>query len=175
MRRGLNFRQKITLSHILLFFVFALFAFPFIEKTVSRIVFNNVEINSLNLLHRIEKASNEEEMIAILKKSQGYYFLQVSLFNDQGMLLYDSAREELNAPLQSAELKEALQKQIVFSIGDSADLKEKLAYVKIAFELNGRTYILRTAIPFSQVEEFAEQFKAWFFAFCALALLFLDR
>lgn len=75
MKKGLNFRQKIILSHILLFLVFALFAFPFVEKIVSRIVFNNIEINST---------------------------------------------------------------------------------------------------PFSQVEEFTKQFKVWFFAFCALALLFFS-
>lgn len=35
MRKGLNFRQKIILSHFLLFFLFLLFSFLFIEKMVS--------------------------------------------------------------------------------------------------------------------------------------------
>jgi two-component system phosphate regulon sensor histidine kinase PhoR len=179
MRKGLNFRQKIILSHILLFFVFVFFAFPFIGKTVSRIVLNNIKINSFNLIYRIQKASNEQEMMVILKETQGYFFLNASLFNDQGNLIYDSASGKLEGgherpptPLQYSQLKEILKRRVVFSIGESLVSNEKLAYVNIAFELNGRTYILRTAIPFSQVEEFAEQFKVWFFAFCALALLF---
>jgi two-component system phosphate regulon sensor histidine kinase PhoR len=179
MRKGLNFRQKIILSHILLFFVFALFAFPFIEKTVSRIVFNNVERNSLTLIHRIEKANDQQQMIALLKQSEGYFFLRVSLYDEQGNLLYDSARgsigreqEGIHALLPRSEVTEVIQKKIVFSIGEFVVFREKLAYVKIAFESNGKTYILRTAIPFSQVEEFTEQFKVWFFSFCALALLF---
>jgi two-component system, OmpR family, phosphate regulon sensor histidine kinase PhoR len=177
MRKGLNFRQKIILSHILLFFVFALFAFPFIEKTVSRIVFNNLELNTLTLLHRIEKADDEQHMIDLLKQSEGYFFLRVSLYNDQGDLLYDSAKgalgtENKNLSLPQSEVAEIAQKKIAFSVRESVIFREKLAYVKIPFELNGKTYILRTAIPFSHVQEFTEQFKVWFFSFCALALLF---
>ncbi len=179
MRKGLNFRQKIILSHILLFLVFALFAFPFIEKTASRIVFNNVELNSLALLHRIEKAKDVQQMINLLKQSEGYFFLRVSLYDEQGELLYDSARDTLgkeqegmNVPLPQSEVTEVIRKKIVSSTEESVIFREKLAYVKIAFELSGKTYILRTAIPFSHVEEFTEEFKVWFFSFCALALLF---
>ncbi len=179
MRKGLNFRQKIILSHILLFFVFALFAFPFIEKTVSRIVFNNLQLNSLNLIDVLQKAQDESQMIRQLKEAQGYIFFRVSLFDDQGKMIYDSAKgefgEEENVPvltMTQSEVNEAVQKKVVFSVGQSAVLESRLAYVTISFEVNFKTYILRTAIPFSQVEDFTEEFKVWFFAFCALAMLF---
>ncbi len=177
MKKGLNFRQKIILSHVLLFLVFALFSFPFIEKTVSRIVFNNLEMNSFNLLHRIQTAKDETEMIARLKESEGYFFFRVSLFDAKGAALYDSSKGEFSpeAPsinLPASELEEILQKKVVFRVGESPVYAAKLAYVEIAFDVNGSKYILRTAIPFSQVEEFTAQFKLWFFAFCALALLF---
>src|SRR5262245_34645154 len=145
MRKGLNFRQKIILSHILLFLVFSLFAFPFIEKTVSRIVFNNLEMNSFNLLHRIQKAKDEEQLIALLKESEGFFFFRVSLFDSNGTTLYDSSRGELTADgqkpktnLTRAEVEEALQKKIVFLVGESSLLAAKLAYVEIAFDVNGR-------------------------------------
>jgi two-component system, OmpR family, phosphate regulon sensor histidine kinase PhoR len=170
MRKGLNFRQKIIFGHILLFFVFVLFAFPFIEKTVSRIVFHNIESSTLHLIYRLEEEQSEQQMISLLKKSHGYFFLRVSLFDDQGAQLFDSANSTNSLP--SEEALEAMKKKIVFSIGESVVFKEKMAYVKIVFDLKGRTYILRTEIPFSQVQAFTEQFKVWFFAFCALALLF---
>jgi PAS domain S-box-containing protein len=177
MKKGLNFRQKIILSHILLFLVFSLFAFPLIEKTVSRIVFNNLEMNSFNLLHRIQNGKDEEELVILLKNSEGYFFFLVSLYDEDGMTLYDSSRGEYGAQkpltnLSRSEVAEVLRKRIVFLVGESPLIAEKLAFVEIAFDLHGRSYILRTAIPFSQVEAFTEQFKVWFFAFCALALLF---
>ncbi len=178
MKKGLNFRQKIILSHILLFLIFALFAFPFIEKTVSRIVFSNLQINTSNLIQVLQKSSNAEEMINKLKKSQSYFFFRVSLYDAQGKALYDSALSgfaEENAPMASVprpEVIEALQKKIVYSVDESAIFQTRLAYVYIAFDVKGQSYVLRTAIPFSQVEEFTEEFKVWFFAFCALALVF---
>lgn len=178
MRKGLNFRQKIILSHILLFFVFVIFAFPFIEKIVSRIVFNNLEMNTFNLIQKIERAKDEQEMLILLKETEGYIFFQVSLYNSNGDLIYDSARgefgklEEHGSVLPHQELLEVLQKKVVFSVEESTVFKTQLAYVKIVFEMNGQAYILRTAVPFSQVEEFTSQFKIWFVSFCALALLF---
>ncbi|MBS0604866.1 MAG: PAS domain-containing protein [Verrucomicrobia bacterium] len=178
MRKGLNFRQKIILSHILLFFVFALFAFPFIEKTVNRIVFNNLQINTCNLIEVLQKAQNETEMIDKLKKAQSYIFFRVSLFDSQGKLLYDSALGEYGdefgnyTPMTGPQVRDTIKEKILFYVDKSVIFQARLAYVSIAFDLNVGTYILRTAIPFSQVEEFTEEFKVWFFAFCALALLF---
>src|SRR5262249_34241647 len=111
--------------------------------------------------------------------SEGYFFFRVSLFNAQGTALYDSSKGEFGPDQQTAainlpraEAEEVLKKKVVFLVGESPIFAAKLAYVEIAFDLNGAAYILRTAIPFSQVEEFTAQFKVWFFAFCALALLF---
>ncbi len=174
MRKGLNFRQKIILSHILLFLVFIVFAFPFIEKTVSRIVFNNLQINSCNLIETLQKNPTEERMIAQLKKEEGYIFFGVSLFNERGKLLYDSGDGDGTVPtsLSAAEMNETLEKGVTFSVGHSVTSTTKLAFVTLAFELQKQTYFLRTAIPFAQVEDFTSQFKVWFFAFCALALIF---
>src|SRR3984957_2237856 len=170
MKQGLNFRQKIIFGQILLFFIFISFAFPFIEKTVNRIVFHNIESNTLRLIHRIKESQSEQEMISFLKGSHWYFFVRVTLFSDQGKLLYDSL--DAGTDLNSEKVAEALRKKTVFSVGESAVLKEKMALVKITFDLKGNQYILRTEVPFSQVQVFTEQFKIWFFAFCALALLF---
>jgi two-component system phosphate regulon sensor histidine kinase PhoR len=179
MKKGLNFRQKIILSHILLFFIFIFFSFPFIEKTVSRIVFNNLQINSHELVGVLQKAKDQEQMIAQLKEAGGYIFFRVSLFNAQGKVLYDSATRQMTleeaahlVSITESEVKEVMEKKVVFSVSEANVLHTKLAYVTTAFVANDQTYILRTAIPFSQVEDFTEQFKIWFFAFCALALLF---
>lgn len=179
MKRGLNFRQKIILSHILLFFIFILFSFPWIEKAVNQIVFNNLQINAHHLIEIIQKSKNEDRMIVELKEAGGYIFFRVSLFNDQGQILYDSASLQIPheqsvqmLSLSPQDLAEVMQKGTIFSIEQSRAFGIQLAYVSIAFKALGKTYILRTALPFSQLEDFTEQFKMWFLAFCALALLF---
>ena len=91
MTKGLNFRQKITLGHILLFVLFCLFAFSFIDKAVSKIVLNNLLESSRNLIEVLQTSKNKSQMIKHLKQAQGYLFFRVSLFNDQGVMLYDSA------------------------------------------------------------------------------------
>lgn len=177
MKKGLSFRKKIILSQIFLFVVFILVSFPFIQKTVSRIVFSNLESNTSHLIETLQKAKDENQLISELKKEQGYVFLRVSLFNQSGQILYDSASVQFppevfppTAPMQEQEITEAIQKRIVFSVGQSRPLK--LAFVTMAFDANKHPYFLRTAIPYSQVEDFTSQFKMWFFAFCALALFF---
>jgi two-component system, OmpR family, phosphate regulon sensor histidine kinase PhoR len=177
MRTGFSFRKKIIVCQILLFFIFVLFAFPFIQKTVSRIVFSNLEDNTVHLIETLQTAKDEKQMIAELQKEQGYVFLRVSLFNHSGQILYDSASVQFppevfppTTPMQEREVTEALQRRVVSSIEQAQQMK--LAYVTVAFVVNGQTYFLRTVIPYSQVEDFTSQFKLWFFAFCVLALLF---
>lgn len=173
MRKGLTFRQKIILSHILLFVIFVVFAFPFIEKIVSRIVFNNLQVNSNKLIEDLQKSSNERQMIGQLEKSYHYYFFRVTLYNGKGEILYDSAQEDIpDDALIPPEIMLAFEQKSVYSVNDSSLFHTRIAYVSIAFEAHDKRYILRTAIPFSQVEEFTQEFKMWFFGFCALALLF---
>jgi len=174
----LNFRRKILLSHFVLFVAFVLFAFPFISKTINRITFSNLQTNANTLIGILQTTANESQMISRLKKEEGYIFFQVSLFDAQQNLLYDSlmgeyANEMKNATLSPGpEVEEALKKSPQFSVGQSPLLQMKLAYVSIAFELDGKMYVLQAAIPFSQIEGFTQEFKIWFFTFCALALLF---
>lgn len=180
MRKGLNFRQKITLSHILLFFIFVLVSLPFIEKTVGRIVYRNLQINSNNLIRVLQTAQSQEEILRKLEEAHGYIFFRFSLFDDHGAILFDSAAQEFGqggktsaaAPLTEEEVQEVIHSRVVYYVGESQIFQMRLAYVSIAFDVKGKIYIFRAAIPFSQVEEFTAEFKLWFFAFCALALLF---
>jgi signal transduction histidine kinase/PAS domain-containing protein len=178
MRKGLKFRQKITLSHILLFVVFVLISFPFIQRTVSQIVYNNLQINSSNLIKVVQTAKDEKEVLEKLREAHSYIFFRSSLFDANGSIIFDSAAEEFaqskkeDVVLPPAEVEEILQKRIVYSVGESRIFHMKLAYVSIPFDFHGKTYIFRTAIPFSQVEAFTEEFKFWFYLFCAIALIF---
>ncbi|MFI0478978.1 MAG: hypothetical protein ACH349_07735, partial [Candidatus Rhabdochlamydia sp.] len=177
MKNKLGFRQKIILSHIFLFVVFIAFAFPFITKSVQRIVFNSLHVSTSYLVNLLEKSQNEQQILTLLKDADDYIFFHVSLFNDKGEALYDSSlkqvtkRENIN-PLTHSQVVDALGHKIIYFIGYNKQEAEKLAYITLPFHVNNQTYILRTAIPFSQMHEFTYEFEMWFLAFCFLAMLF---
>ena len=174
-----NFRKKIVLSHLLLFLVFALVAFPFLDKGVGRIVLNNLLANSSALIPILQKANGQQEMIGTLKSSQEYFFFRVSLFDERGRMLYDSTLGEIGKEQQiaflsltSQEVTEVFKNQVLFTTSEAVALQQKLTYCSLSFKLLGTPYILRTAIPFTQVEQLTKELRNWFYAFCAVVLLF---
>jgi two-component system phosphate regulon sensor histidine kinase PhoR len=175
----LKFRTKIVLSHVVLFLVFALVALPFINKGVSRIALNNLLENSRIVTSSLQTASGQKEMIVKLESSKEYFFFRVSLFNAQGKMLYDSILGELGNEeqivswgLSRHEIAEIFQAQVLFTTSKSLLLHERLSYCSLKFELHGKPYILRTAMPFTQVLQLTQEFKSWFYAFCGVSLLF---
>lgn len=179
MKNKLGFRQKIILSHIFLFVAFIAFALPFITKSVQKIIFNSLHVNTSYLVDLLQKAKNEQQIVTLLQDADDYIFFHVSLFNYKGDPLYDSSLKQVTldeketiSPLTHREVVDALGHKIVYFIGANKGEGEKLAYITLPFRVNNQTYILRTAIPFSQMHEFTREFEMWFLAFCFLAMLF---
>lgn len=179
MKQRLSFRKKIALSQFLLFIGFALFALPFIDRAVNRIVLGDLLANSRILTTLLQTAHQESEMIEKLKDSKEYLFFRVSLFDARGVMLYDSVLGELGHEeeiafqrISEAEVTNVLSHKSLFSTGRSEILQKELSYCILSFDLRGKPYILRTAIPFSQIQKLTEEFRVWFYAFCAVACLF---
>jgi two-component system phosphate regulon sensor histidine kinase PhoR len=175
----MSFRKKIVLGHLALFFVFLLLSFHFIGKTVHRIVLNDLKTNVEELIGVIDKAPTQEEMIQQLENVKGYIFFRVTVYDNGGNFIYDSIvgefqTEHPNKPksMTSEQVQEALQQKVLFSSGLSTLSQVELSYVTIPFVSNQKTYFLRAAVPASQIESLHKQFNLWFFAYCALALIF---
>ncbi len=176
----MSFRKKIALGHLLLFVGFILVSLPFIHKAVSNIVFNNLLKSSRSLIGLLQTSQDENRMILKIEDSKGYLFFRVSLFDEQGKVLYDSTlgdkAKEKKISLMSMtqqEVSEILKNKIYFSTSMPDPLKAKLTYCSQTFGFLGKTYILRSAIPQSQVKNFTEEFRVWFFSFYGAALLFV--
>ncbi len=179
MIRGLNFRQKILFSQFVLFIAFIICTFPFIGRTVRHIVFDTLRYNSSSLISLLQQSNSEDQIIYTLQHIDNSIFFGVSLFDNTGRVLYDSSPGSfINEkyvpfyPSMHEEVLEALQREVVYSVGISKVTKVKLAYVIKAFESNGKTYILRTSFSYAQVEAFTQEFTFWFLVFCLLALVF---
>jgi len=178
MLKVLSFRRKFFLSHLLLFILFLLLLFPFVEKTVKKIVRDSLEKSTLALLRQIKEASNEKELIERLKTQRFFVFFRVSLFNADNQLLYDDyvlkhLGEEYRVlyPTSHPEVIEALKKGVGYHEGSSQIFAQKFSYVAVTFDFQGKKYILRTAFPFVQVEDLIQSFERGFLLFSFVLLL----
>jgi two-component system phosphate regulon sensor histidine kinase PhoR len=127
----------------------------------------------------LQKAKNEQQILTLLRDADDYIFFHVSLFTREGKPLYDSSlkqvsigKGEMISPLKHKEVVDVLGHKIVYFIETNKGKGEKLAYITLLFHVNKQTYILRTAIPFSQMHEFTREFEMWFLAFCFMAMVF---
>lgn len=174
----MSFRSKIFFSQFILFCVFILLVFFFIEKSVQRIVQRSLEESTEDLLQLVLPAKNLNEMIDELKKQEFFVFFRVSLLNEKGELLYDSHLPkrlgEQFIPLYPAthpEVEQALKNGVGYSEEYSTIFGQKFAYVASAFYFQGKKYILRTAFPYTQVEDLANNFQLGFLILAFFLLL----
>lgn len=177
----MSFRKKIFISQLLLFFVFVLILFPFLAKTVRGIVHKSLEVNTYELIDEIKSAQDEKELIQRLIVAEDYVFFRVTLFNDKGVMLFDSHLERTlgknfkpHYQTFQPEVAEALKKGNVYTEAYSQAFGRKLAYISISFSLNGQKYVLRTAFPYNQVQEMIQNFEIGFLLFCLIALIFFS-
>lgn len=177
----LSFRKKIILSQIVLFIVFFAALFPLIEKMASLLVRDSLEDSTSDLITRLEKADSEKEMIDLLKNQQYYSFFRMSIINEKGQVIYDT---HLNRLLGSdftpyslsshPEVQEALKEGSGYSIAQSEIFGGRFAYVAERFTFQGKTYILRTAFPYEQIQELTQTFKLGVLIFSFVILLFFN-
>jgi two-component system phosphate regulon sensor histidine kinase PhoR len=175
----LKFSQKIIVGQILLFLVFVLCAFPFIEKASKRIVYHTLHANTKALIGGLKRAANEPQMIEMLKSVDKDLFFGVAIYDAHGDLLYDSVAGDLQrlerlhyVPENHIDVDEVLKKRRIDSVSDPSQTGKKLAYITIPFQVKGNTYFIRASFSYTYVSAFTEQFQVWFLVFCLLAALF---
>ncbi|MGE5195788.1 MAG: ATP-binding protein [Anaerolineae bacterium] len=177
----LSFRHKIFFSQLALFCIVILLLFPFIEKAVNKIVHQSLQESTDDLIQQIKSASSESEMINLLKVQENFVYFRVSLLTEKGEVIYDShimrvLKENFTPlyPTEHPEVLEALKRGVGYSEGYSQIFSRKFAYVAEVFEFQGKKYILRTAFPFTQVEDLVHNFELGFLIFSAIILLFFN-
>ncbi|HSX04505.1 MAG TPA: ATP-binding protein [Rhabdochlamydiaceae bacterium] len=175
----MTFRKKIIFSQLLLFVLFISALFPLIEKTVGELVRESLEESTTDLIDLIEDARNEEELIEYLKNQEFFVFFRISLLNEKNEMIYDSHlgrlfKEEL-PPFRiedHPEVQQARKGEVGYVIEQSKTFAGKFAYVAIKFDFQGRSYILRTAFPFNQIQDLTKNFEIGFLIFSFATLLF---
>jgi len=177
----MTFRKKIFFSQLLLFLIFLIVFFPFVEKTVKEIVHKSLEETTDHLVKEFKECESEQQMISLLEKPEYLGFFRVSLLNEKGELIYDSQLSRLLGerfipfyPTDHPEVLQAIKKGFGYFEGYSRIFSGKFAYVAVAFNFKDTKYILRTSFPYAQVEDLVENFNLGFIIFFFFLLLFFS-
>lgn len=175
--KQLSFKQKVFFSQILLFFLFILVLFPFGQSLVSQMMRRALEETSSDLIVNLKQKKTALGMVEYLKTQELFVFYRVSLIDDQFNLVYDTHLPrhlgegfEKHFSVPHSEVVEALKNGIGYTIGWSDLFQKDFAYVAVRFDFHGKTYILRTAFPFAQLQVLSRNFEIALFT---LDLFFL--
>lgn len=173
-----SFRQKIFLSYVIVFLVFLTMMSPFASLIVKRIVENAMENRAYELIAKIQSAPNNEALIRRLKEQKFLIFFRVSVITDDRKILYDSHTKRLLGPrfsqehyIDHPEVIEAFEKGKGYNEGYSDILSQKFAYVAVAFDFHGKTYVMRTAFPYRYIKEIVNDFEVGFLVLASAVLV----
>ncbi|KAF3362515.1 Uncharacterized protein PHSC3_000750 [Chlamydiales bacterium STE3] len=173
-----SFRQKIFLSYVLVFLVFLTMMSPVASLIVKRIVENAMENRAYELISQIETAPNNEALIRRLKEQKSSMFFRVSVITNDRKILYDSHTKRLLGPrfsqehfIDHPEVLNAFEKGRGYSEAYSDVLAQQFAYVAVAFDFHGKTYVMRTAFPFRYIKEIVNDFEVGFLVLATAVLV----
>lgn len=165
-RKGFSFRQKVFFAALFTFAAFLILLAPFSEYLIERMVKKTLSKSSKTVIESLMACPNTPCMIDYLRKQERFLFFRVTLIDHNFQVLYDVHPEHQGfetlpklIPAQHPEIEKAFKEGEVFFIGESEQFKEKLVYIAEPYFSQGRPFVLRISIPFSQVEVLIRQFR----------------
>ncbi|MEN9654762.1 MAG: hypothetical protein RL235_874 [Chlamydiota bacterium] len=175
----LSFRKKILLSDIALFLIFICLLFPFVEKTVIKIMRSSLEHKAGLLINRLLTAPDFDGMIALIQEEETFAFQRITLIDLDHKTLFDSHPAQLKEdemPFEQyekrhPEIEEALVRGHGYQEYYAPSLQETFGYVAKVFELHGQKYILRVGFPLNEIRELTFDFEVGFLALGVIILL----
>jgi two-component system, OmpR family, phosphate regulon sensor histidine kinase PhoR len=174
----LSFRQKIILNYALVFLLFITLLFPFSAYLVRIIVAKTLADRTSELVSRIQNAPDNDALVSYLKDQKALLFFRVSIITDEYKILYDSHTKRLLGPsfsqeyvVNHPEVIEAFNKGTGSHEDYSELLDQRFVYLAQTFDFHGKTYVMRTAFPYSHIAELTRDFQFGFLGLSIVVLL----
>ncbi|MBS0615299.1 MAG: PAS domain-containing protein [Verrucomicrobia bacterium] len=181
MRNRIGFRQKVFFAQILIFAAFLVLIFPLSRFSVQEVAKTGLEEMGMELITELKDQKSIDGMIDYLKKQELFVYFRVSIIDDQYRLVYDThlARElqgefATGYPSPHPEVVEAFKKGKGYAIDWSEIFQRRFVYVAEKFDFEGKSYVLRMAFPFEQLEVMMHHFQMGLVATGVLFLLFFN-
>lgn len=175
----LTFKQKIFITFILLFLSIVGISIPFANRSATDIMSKAMVSRANELMGDLQKATDEEDLIAIIKQEKPLLFYRVTLIDAQRMVLYDTHTKRLvtgslikDMPVNHPEVLTALKEGQGFNSEYSQLLQQEFAYFAKVFYFQGKEYVLRISFPLRYVNQVTHDFTIGFVLLSTL-LLFL--
>ena len=173
----LSFRKKIIISYLVVFLLFIALMFPFSVTTVKSIIHQSIVAQSNELITKIRSAPNNDELVRRLKELRSTLFFRVALITNDQKVLYDTHLKRILGPkfsqeyiVDHPEVSDAFKEGVGFSEGYSNLFSQKFAYVAVAFDFHGKTYVMRSAFPYRFVTALTHNFEVGFLAVSSIVL-----
>lgn len=181
MLNKMSFRQKVFLAQILIFIVFLIVLFPLSRLSVQEVAKTGLEEMGEELIEELKAQTSVEGMVAYLKQQELFVYFRVSIIDSQYHLIYDThLARELQGEFSSGylsphpEVIQAFDKGKGYVIAWSEIFQRRFVYVAERFDFQGKTYVLRMAFPFEQLEVMMHHFQMGLIATGVLFLLFFN-
>lgn len=161
--KGRSFREKAFIATFFVCAVFLSLLIPFSEHIVDRIVQNSLEYKVEEIAQEMQKCPDTSCMIRIIQSQENSIFFRITLLDDQLHVIYDA--ENLNskgldyAPSKHPEIQAAKESGKASRIHFSKEFTAKFAYAAQTFTAHDALYILRIALPFSELGVLVHQFR----------------
>lgn len=173
-----SFRQKIFITYVVLFIVFAFLTFPLVTSIVRTIAEKSMKDRTTELISKIQSAPNNEAIIRRIKDLKPLIFFRVSIITDDGRILYDSHNKNLMGPrfsqehvIDHPEVLEAFQTGSGYMEDYSELIDQKFSYFAKAFDFHGKTYVMRTAFPYKYFADLRNDCEIAFLGLITFILL----
>lgn len=172
----MNFRQKIFISYLVIFLVFAVLLYPIVTTLLKKTQKENLFAQTKELIEQVRSAPTFTDLIERLRQKDPFLFFRVSLMSPQGYL-YDS-HKEISGKQQLKndwpEIQEAFTSGTGYAVRYSKFFGQEMAYTALAFDFQGKNYVLRTAFPYGQIVRLTHDLTLTFlFLGIAILLLFI--
>lgn len=173
----LSFRQKIFLSHLLIFLVFVIFLYPIVTVLMEKIQEASLKHRVNKVIYSVKNSTSLKQVIDKLKQSENLLFFRVSLFEPQEGFLYDSHQKiegrefEEGERLSHPEIEEALANGSGYQVRYSSLFEQEMAYVALPFSYDGNELVLRAAFPYGQILDLTHELTIAFLIIGIIILL----
>ncbi|MEW5950391.1 MAG: HAMP domain-containing protein [Elusimicrobia bacterium] len=176
------FKNKILFIYLILVFIsFSALNYAVKEYFKYENIRNKVKTSEIyvkNILILLSKEKNPEHLLdEISKEYSSKFSVRLTFTDSSGKVLADSDIEEKKIKntenhLHRPEIKEASEKNFGFSIRHSRTLNKEMFYYAQKISLNGKTFLIRTAIPMEELnKELRFEYRRIYFYFILIVIL----
>lgn len=169
----LSFRQKILISYAGIFLVFTALLYPVASQIIQAIQEKNILVKTRRAVNEAAaKSPSLESFVEHLHQKEKLLFLRLNVYDPESEKWLEFRNEPVEGEDKlTPEVLEALKKKQGYDIRYSPFYEEQMAYLAIAYVFQGKTYIIRTVFPHSQIQALTDDFTIAFLILSITILL----